>query len=100
MKEPIQLWQLDRLATRYNCRPSDLLELDDSYKAYCLDQAVLVFVAGVEKKIEDEPTPKGKRGDERRKANQQTLLNRLLRIPEEEKKAASFKDPGSMFKRH
>jgi hypothetical protein len=27
-------------ATTWNCRPSDLVNLDDDYLAYCLDQAV------------------------------------------------------------
>jgi hypothetical protein len=86
------------MAQRYRTRPSDLLDLDDSYAAYCLDQAVLTFCAGVESKLEAVPTPKGKKGEERRQQNQTKLLHKLLRIEEsEQEKSKKFKDPAAMF---
>jgi hypothetical protein len=86
------------MAQRYRTRPSELLELDDAYAAYCLDQAVLTFCAGVESKLDAVPTPKGKKGEERRQQNQTKLLQKLLGIEEkEEDKAKKFKDPAAMF---
>lgn len=70
---------------------------DDAYASYCLDEAVLAFCSGVEKKIDDVPTPKGRKGEERRHANQEALLREILQLPEEEKPASQFKDPAAMF---
>lgn len=86
------------MAQRYHSRPSELLDLDDAYASYCLDEAVLTFCAGVESKLNDVPTPKGKKGHDRRKANQDRLLKQLLQI-EDTKKAAQFRDPADLFKK-
>lgn len=89
------MWLLDRIAKRYHTRPSAFLALEDEYTAYCLDEAVFTFCAGVENKLEEVPTPKGKKGSERRQKNQAALLNKLLKMPEEPKK---FRDPADMMK--
>lgn len=90
------MWMLDKLATRYRVRPSELLDIEHSYDAYCLDEAVMTFCAGVEQKLEAVPTPKGKKGSERRQRNQQAMLNRVLGI--EDKAPNKFKDPAEMMK--
>jgi hypothetical protein len=92
------LWLLDRLAQRYRARPSELLSLDNAYDAYCLDEAVLTFCAGVESKLEAVPTPKGKNGHERRQRNQESLLHKLLGMEEEVQKNRKFRDPADMLK--
>jgi hypothetical protein len=52
----------------------------------------------VESKLDAVPTPKGKKGEERRQQNQTKLLQKLLGIEEkEEDKAKKFKDPAAMF---
>lgn len=91
------MWLLDKMARRYTTRPSELLDLDDSYVAYCLDEAVLTFCAGVEGKLEEVKTPKGRRGPERRAKNQQALLNKLLKMPEDNK--PKFRDPADLLRR-
>lgn len=90
------MWMLDKLATRYRVRPSELLDIEHPYDAYCLDEAVMTFCAGVEQKLEEVPTPKGKRGSERRQRNQQRMLNRVLGIQEQDVK--KFRDPADMMK--
>lgn len=86
------------MAQRYRTRPSELLALDNEYDAYCIDQAVLTFAAGVEHMLEEVPTPKGRKAEERRQRNQTQLLHRILKIEEkEEEKAKKFKDPAAMF---
>lgn len=94
----MRLWLLDKLARRYQTRPSDLLKLENTYDAYCLDEAIMVFASAVEQKIEDVPTPKGKRGHEKRQRMQQDLMNKLLRIPEAATKP-KFRDPAKMMGR-
>lgn len=89
---------MDRVAQRYHSRPSQLLAIDDPYAAYCLDEAVTTFCQGVEAKLEEVPTPKGKRGGERRQANQQRVLNKLLGVTPEETKPKQFKDPMELLK--
>lgn len=91
------MWLLDRLAQRYHTRPSELLCIEDDYTAYCLDEAVMVFCAGVQGKVDDVPEGKGKKGPERRKRQQDALLKRLLRMPEEDRQ--KFKDPAQMLGR-
>jgi hypothetical protein len=88
------LWLLDRLATRYHSRPSELCGLK-GLDAYQLDEAVFTFCAGVQQKIDAVPEGRGKKAPERRAKQQQELLNRLLKLPEPERK---FKDPAALLK--
>lgn len=39
-------------AKTWNCRPSDLLAIEDTYVAYCLDQAVGYFGRHLESELE------------------------------------------------
>mgnify|MGYP004704949647 CR=1 FL=1 len=91
------MWLLDKLAQRYHTRPSELLGIEEEHTAYCLDEAVMVFCAGVQGKIDDVPEGKGKRASEKRQRQQDTLLKQLLRLPEEEEKP-KFKDPAELNK--
>lgn len=93
------MWLLDKLATRYHTRPSELLGIDQRFDAYCLDEATMMFCSAVQGKIDSVPTPKGKRAAEKREKAQEALLKQLLRIPETEKKPAAFRDPAEMFRR-
>lgn len=100
VKEPLQLWLTDRLAQRYHTRPSEVLGLGNSYEAYCLDQVVMTFCASVQSKLDDVKGPsKGKNKEERRQQEQQALLAKLLRLPDQaEKKQQKFRDPAEMLR--
>lgn len=89
------MWLLDKMAQRYRTRPSELLALEDPYVAWCFDEAVMTFVVGVEAKLEEVPTPRGKKGHEKRKKLQDDLLSKLLRMP---KPKLKFRDPADMIK--
>lgn len=96
MKQPAQLWQLDALARRYNIRPSNVLGIVDDYTAFCLDQAVMLFAAGVQQKLDDIPQGKGKKAPESRKRKQDALLHKLLRM--EGAAPQKFRDPAEALK--
>lgn len=42
------MWQLWQLSSSIGSRPSSLLDLQDTYVAYCFDQAVTMFGTGVQ----------------------------------------------------
>ena len=56
----------------------------------------MVFCAGVQGKIDDIPEGKGKKGPEKRQRQQENLLKRLLRLPEDKKKT-QFRDPAELL---
>lgn len=85
------------MAKRYHSRPSELLAIDDAYSAYCLDEAVFTFCAGVEAKIEEVPMGKGKKAHEKRERAQKEVLQRLLKIKDKVKQ--KFRDPAEMMRR-
>lgn len=89
------MWLLDRLARRYHSRPSELCGISHPLDAYQLDEAVFIFAAGVQAKLDAVPEGRGKKGPEKRARMQQSLLKELLRLPEEKKQ---FRDPADLLK--
>lgn len=52
MQSPQRRWRLYRLAQACSCRPSDLLGVENSYVAYCLDEAIVTFGEALEHELE------------------------------------------------
>lgn len=36
------------MSSRFNCRPSELMSIEDPYTAYCLDEAVAYIASKIE----------------------------------------------------
>lgn len=49
----MQLWDLYRMSKDYRTRPSELVDLDDPFAAFCLDRAVHDFGTAVENALSD-----------------------------------------------
>ena len=43
MKSPARNWRLYQLAQACSCRPSDLLGVENTYAAFCLDEAIILY---------------------------------------------------------
>jgi len=52
VRSPLRRWKLYRLAQACNCRPSDLLGVENTYAAYCLDEAIVAFGTALENELE------------------------------------------------
>ncbi len=52
VRSPQSLWATFQLAKTYNCRPSDLLGIDEQPAAFYLDRAVGVFGIHLENELE------------------------------------------------
>ena len=76
-------------------RPSELINLDDGYVAYCLDEAVIFFGLQLEHMLEE--AGQGKVGKEERKAKaaRERVINKVFG---DEKASSGFADPALMFK--
>lgn len=81
-------------AKTWNCRPSDLLAIEDDYVAYCLDQAVGYFGRHLEAELE-------KAGSDTKTAEEAEHKRRLILdkyLGEEGKpQRGLFADPATMF---
>lgn len=78
------MWRLAQLSKTWRCRPSQLLALENTYEAYCLDEAVAEFASLVEAELDR--VDESKKGAEARKEN---ILRRHLGL------APKFKDPAT-----
>jgi hypothetical protein len=85
-----QVWNLHSLASKWNVRPSAFLGLED-YEAFCLDQAITYVGFYIQGKLDNIKLGKGKKAEERRRLQQDSLLNTLLYG--ESKKPRKFRDP-------
>lgn len=76
-----RVWGIYRLCQVYHCRPSELLHIDDSYTAFCLDEAIGVFGLGVENELNSVEAKTEKEAARKR----QQLLGKLLQLPDEQR---------------
>jgi len=87
------VWDLYLSSTSYNSRPSHLLNIEDPYKAFCLDQAVRCFGRTLEARL-DEAGADAKNQEQAKRARQR-ILDQVLTPGEVPKKR--FADPAAKF---
>jgi uncharacterized protein (DUF2252 family) len=76
------MWQLFLQSQEYHTRASDLLAIEDSYTAYCLDEAVWVFGTSVRERIREASSSKGKNDTEdKQRARAENALREALGLP-------------------
>lgn len=75
-------------------RPSQLLNIEDSYVAYCLDEAVTFFGLSLENKLE-EAGHKQSKEERKAKAARDQVLDRIFGT--NKKKTKGYADPALMF---
>lgn len=51
------------MAKQFDCRPSELIEIEDNYTAFCFDEACVL----IQSKLEDKQKPHFKKQDEENK---------------------------------
>ena len=79
-------------AKTWNCRPSDLLNIENDYVAYCLDQAVGYFGRTLQAELDSVDEKDEKTAEHKRRR----ILERYL--GESDKPARGlFADPATMF---
>lgn len=79
-------------AKTWNCRPSDLLAIEDEYAAYCLDQAVGYFGRTLQAELDSVDEKDASTTEHKRRM----ILERYL--GDKEKPARGlFADPAAMF---
>lgn len=89
------------MAQAYNCRPSQLIDVQDPYAAYCFDEAVYLWASYVRNAV----TEAGEqiKGYQQKKIMQQRVLQTLLRTREqvaaEEIPKGMYRDPATLFNR-
>lgn len=88
------MWMLFVEAKTWNCRPSELMAIQDDYVAYCLDQAVGHFGRTVEAELDK---VEGKTAEERTHKRQR-VLERFLDLEDQKPSRGQFADPAAMFK--
>jgi hypothetical protein len=71
------VWRIHLASKEYNCRPSDLLAIEDRYAAYCLDTAVAEFGRALENELS---AVKGKT-DKEIAVKSKRIINRWLDLP-------------------
>lgn len=81
-------------AKTWHVRPSALLALDDSYVAYCLDEAVAYLGRTIDGELH------GVEGDTQadRNRNAQLVLDSYFGEPENKPRPGMFADPALLFK--
>lgn len=83
-------------AKTWNCRPSDLLGIEDEYVAYCFDQACGYFGRALEAELEKVEAKTEAEGKQKR----QRILDRYLSMDEDEKpRPGGFADPAALVKK-
>lgn len=80
-------------AKTWNCRPSDLLRIDNDYIAYCLDEAV-GYLGRV---IETELNKVEGKTDAEREQKAMRILSRYLDKEDDKPRRGQFADPAAMF---
>jgi hypothetical protein len=82
-------------AKTWNCRPSNLLAIEDDYVAYCLDQAVGYFGRHLEAELEKAGSDA--KNDEEAQWKRQRVLDKYLG-EEDKHQRGRFADPAAAFK--
>lgn len=81
------LWQLFNLAKTWNCRPSQLINVQSDWQAFCLDRAVATFGNALKAELES-VEGKNAKAVERKRSQ---ILGRWIPEAREQRK---FADPG------
>lgn len=76
----------------WNCRPSDLVAIEDPYVAYCFDQAVGHIGRSIEAELDKVESKSVAEGEQKRKI----VLERFLGDPEKPSKGL-YADPAAMM---
>jgi hypothetical protein len=84
---------LYQLSKTWQTRPSSLVDIEDTYVAYCLDQAVATWGGFVETEL---GKVEGKNSQDI-ESKQRAILTRLLGGDEEESARGRFRDPAEFF---
>lgn len=87
---------LYQTALSLNCRPSELLGLENAYVAYCFDQVATYYGSWVENQLEKVGEKLTAKERSLRDARQKRLESLLHDEPEKAMKSA-FADPAAMF---
>ena len=82
------MWRAYQLAKEWQCRPSEILDIEDPVQAYCVDSAVSLFGSQLQHELEH---VKGK-SDQAQAANRRRILEKWIPDTKASKKK-SFKDP-------
>lgn len=82
-------------AKTWSCRPSDLLNIQDDYVAYCLDQAVGYFGRTLESELEKAGSDS--KNDNEAEWKRKAVLDRFL-DEDDKPQRGQFADPAAMFK--
>ena len=81
------LWRLHNQAKTYNCRPSDLLGLEDTHDRYCFDSAASLWGNVIESELN---AVEGKNSKEIQNKRDSVLRRYIPELA----KARKFADPG------
>lgn len=82
------MWQLFSLARTWKCRPSELMDVEHPFDAYCLDNAVATFGNALTYELE---SVEAKTNDEA-KNKRERIFNKWLGLTESNG-ATGFSDP-------
>lgn len=85
------LWQKSKAVGQ---QPSRLLNIEDDYAAYCLDEAVIYFGLTLEGLL-DQAGHKPSKEERRGKAAREAVLNKVFSKTND--KGSGFADPAAMF---
>lgn len=81
MKNKVLMWELYNNSQLWHHRPSQLVDVQDAYTAYCLDEAVAYFGNRVTEEVE-KIHDKNTKTQERKRKNK---LLQLLGVPAEQR---------------
>lgn len=81
-------------AKTWNCRPSDLLDIEDAYVAYCLDQAVGYFGRHLEAELEK--AGNGAKNDQEAEWKRKLVMDRYMSDKDKPQRGL-FADPAAMM---
>ena len=78
VRDSRQSWLLFSNARTWRCRPSELLNIEDDYVAYCLDEAIGYFGTQLEYELDKVSSGKESKGERAAKQKRQAVLDRVL----------------------
>lgn len=96
VRDSRQSWLLYSNAKQWKVRPSQLLDIEDAYVAYCLDEAIGYFGSQLEFELDKASSGKESKGERSAKMKRQSVLDRVLGPPKKE--TARFADPAALMK--
>ena len=90
------MWQM---SSRYHVRPSALVDIEDAYTAWCLDEAVFAYGMGVEAAMKqaESAAPTAETRNGARYAKLRQLLTYDRNAPVTVVPAARYADPANLF---